>query len=162
MFLKNIFMAVTAGSFGLIVSGGVLTVFVSVGLIPRFAGKTHSGDRILCYESMVCAGAIGGCVFSVFHKFLEIGNYVLTHTVISKNTWMYIAYTVLIIFGVFSGMFVGCFAIAIAEMLNTIPIFFRRAGFRHGLGIAILMIALGKIAGSLFYFIKHIYLYGGV
>ncbi len=162
MFLKNIFMAVIGGSFGLIVSGGVLTVFVSVGLIPRFAGKTHSGDKIFFYENMVCAGTIVGCVFSVFHKYLMIGNYVLTYTNISEYTWRYIAYALLIVFGVFAGMFIGCYAIAIAEMLDSISIFFRRAGFRHGLGIAILMIALGKVAGALFYFIKQIYLFGGV
>ena len=161
MFLKNVFMVVIAGSFGLIVSGGVLTVFVSVGLIPRFAGKTHSGAKILWYENMVCAGTISGCLFSVFHKSFEIGNYVLRHTDISEHTWMYVANTALIIFGLFAGMFVGCFAIAIAEMLDSIPIFFRRVGFRHGLGIAMLMIAFGKIAGALFYFMKHIYMYGG-
>ncbi len=162
MFLKTIFMAIIGGSFGLIVSGGVLTVFVSVGLIPRFAGKTHSGDKILCYENMVCAGAIGGCVFSVFHRFFEIGSYVLEYTAIDREIWRNTAYSILIIFGIFAGMFVGCFAIAIAEMLDTIPIFFRRMGFRRGLGIAMLMVAFGKIAGSLFYFMNHIYRYGGM
>lgn len=162
MFLENTFMAVIAVCFGFLVSGGVLTVFVSVGLIPRFAGKTHSGFRLLWYENMVCLGAIGGCIFSMYHKSFEIGTYVLKHAVMSESIWNYISHILLIIFGLFAGMFVGCFAIAIAEMLNTIPIFFRRVGFRHGLGIAILMIALGKITGSLFYFMKHIYSYGGL
>lgn len=161
MFLKYVFMAIIALSFGLIVSGGVLTVFVSVGLIPRFAGKTHSGNCILLYETMVCAGTITGCIVSVFNPYLEIGKYVLTHVSILQNVWIYLANSVLIIFGFFAGMFIGCFAIAIAEMMDTIPIFFRRSGFRHGLGIAMLMIALGKIAGSFFYFIKQMYFYGG-
>lgn len=39
-----------------------------------------------------------------------------------------------------------------AEMLDSIPIFSRRIGFRHGLGMAILAMALGKLAGSFFYF----------
>ena len=59
----------------------------------------------------------------------------------------------LILFGLFAGMFVGCLAFAIAEMLNSIPIFARRIGFRHGLGIALLFAALGKMAGSIFYFL---------
>ena len=35
-------------------------------------------------------------------------------------------------------MFIGCLALAIAEMLDSIPIFARRISFRHGLGWAIL------------------------
>ena len=62
---------------------------------------------------------------------------------------------------VFAGIFVGCLALAIAEMLNTIPVFARRIGFRHGLGIAILAVAIGKLVGSLLYFTQQVYLYGG-
>jgi len=62
--------------------------------------------------------------------------------------------------GVFAGMFVGCLALAIAEMLNSIPIFARRIGFRHGLGVAITAAALGKLLGSLIYFAKGIFLSG--
>ena len=58
-----------------------------------------------------------------------------------------------IVFGFFAGIFVGCLALAIAEMLNSIPIFSRRTGFRHGLGTALLFAALGKMAGSIFYFL---------
>lgn len=57
-------------------------------------------------------------------------------------------------------MFVGCLALAIAEMLNSIPIFARRIGFRHGLGVAITAAALGKLLGSLIYFAKGIFLSG--
>jgi stage V sporulation protein AB len=62
---------------------------------------------------------------------------------------------------VFAGIFVGCLALAIAEMLNTIPVFARRVGFRHGLGVAILGVAFGKLVGSLIYFTQQVYLYGG-
>ena len=62
-----------------------------------------------------------------------------------------------IVFGLFAGIFVGCLALAIAEMLNTIPVFARRIGFRHGLGVAILAVALGKLAGSLIYFTQHFF-----
>lgn len=75
--------------------------------------------------------------------------------------WNLIGTVFLLLFGIFAGIFVGCLALAIAEMLNTIPIFARRIGFRHGLGIAILAVALGKLAGSLVYFTQQVYLYGG-
>ena len=36
--------------FGLLSSGGVFTVFVTVGIVPRFADKTHTGYKIIWYE----------------------------------------------------------------------------------------------------------------
>ena len=99
MFLKQLFLLVCGLSFGFLASAGVFTVLVSVGLIPRFAGKMHVARK----------------------------------------------------------MFVGCLAFAIAEMLNSIPIFARRIGFRHGLGVAICFAALGKLTGSLLYFAYGIF-----
>ena len=79
----------------------------------------------------------------------------------AAGAWYLIGTVFLLVFGVFAGIFVGCLALAIAEMLNTIPIFARRIGFRHGLGIAILAVALGKFVGSLIYFTQRVFLYGG-
>ena len=39
MFLKQIFLGIVGVSFGMFAAGGVFTVLISVGLIPRFAGK---------------------------------------------------------------------------------------------------------------------------
>ena len=69
---------------------------------------------------------------------------------------------ILAVYGLFAGIFVGCLAIAIAEMLDSIPIFARRSRFRHGIGIAILCMALGKTLGSLFYFYNQLFKSGGV
>ena len=66
--------------------------------------------------------------------------------------WEGLTAFLLVLFGLFAGIFVGCLALAIAEMLDSIPIFARRISFRHGLGLAVLSVALGKLAGSLYYF----------
>lgn len=50
MFLKSVFMAVFGLSFGFLVSAGVFTVLISVGLVPRFAGKTHTSKKVFLYE----------------------------------------------------------------------------------------------------------------
>ena len=134
MWIKEIFLMLIFGSFGFIVSAGVFTVLLAVGLIPRFAGKTHTGDHIFLYEEMVVAGSIIGNLWSVFQISIGLGQWFL------------------ILFGFFAGIFVGCLALAIAEMLDTIPIFARRIGFRHGLGLVVLSVAFGKLLGSLIYF----------
>lgn len=141
-FLMQLLMGICGISFGALASAGVFTVLATVGLVPRFAGKMHVASGIFHLEEAVVFGTILGGVSSVFYR--ELGDELLPCSM---------GKVILIVFGFLAGMFVGCMALAIAEMLNSIPIFSRRIGFRHGLGVAILCAALGKAAGSLFYFL---------
>ena len=165
MFIRQLLLFLIGISSGLIVSAGVFTVLISVGLIPRFAGKMHVARKIFVLEEMVVCGTLVGGFFSIFSDWGMVGEFVLEHELFGQSAtqgvWNLVGTLFLMIFGVFAGIFVGCLALAIAEMLNTIPIFARRIGFRHGLGIAILAVALGKLIGSLIYFTRQVYLYGG-
>lgn len=163
MFLKQIFLAICGLSFGFLSSAGVFTVLVSVGLIPRFAGKMHVAGKVFALEEAVIFGTVIGGFFSIFPDYGEIGKFVLSRQVFGAETvlvWKWAGQCALALGGLFAGMFVGCLALAIAEMLDSIPIFSRRIGFRHGLGVAIAAAALGKVAGSLIYFIKGVYTSG--
>ena len=165
MWIRQLLLMVIGASSGLIVSAGVFTVLISVGLIPRFAGKMHVARRIFALEEMVVLGTLAGGFFSIFGDWGQIGAFVRSRELFGEEAtdgvWDLIGTLFLITFGLFAGIFVGCLALAIAEMLNTIPVFARRIGFRHGLGIAILAVALGKLIGSLVYFTQRVYLYGG-
>lgn len=147
MLLERLFLTLLGGSFGLMTAGGVFTVLLAVGLIPRFAGKTHTGNRVFLYENMVILGTILGGTMSVFEW--------------SAAPMGSLGALFVVCYGLFAGIFIGSLAMAIAEMLNSIPIFARRIGFRHGLGIVVSAMALGKLAGSLFYFYNKMYLFGG-
>ncbi len=163
MFLRQVLLAVIGVSAGLIVSAGVFTVLISVGLIPRFAGKMHVANKVFVLEEMVICGTLAGGFFSVFGDWGMIGDFVKGHALFGRATegaWNLAGTLFLILFGVFAGIFVGCLALAIAEMLDTIPVFARRIGFRHGLGIAILAVALGKLTGSIIYFTQRVFLRG--
>lgn len=152
----SIFLCIFGLSFGLLAAAGVFTVFVAVGIIPRFAGRTHTADHVLLYEDMVVLGTIAGCIGSVFERYLHMGEKLLSlgiSDIFIRNAGNVITG----IIGLFSGMFIGCLALAIAEMLDSIPIFTRRIGFQHGLGLAILSMAAGKVTGSLMYFILRIH-----
>ena len=165
MFLRQLLLFIMGVSSGLIVSAGVFTVLISVGLIPRFAGKMHVARKIFVLEEMVVCGTLVGGFFSIFGDWGMVGEFVRRHELFGPNAtqgvWNLIGTVFMIFFGVFAGIFVGCLALAIAEMLNTIPVFARRIGFRHGVGIAILAVAIGKLIGSLVYFTQQVYLYGG-
>ena len=76
-FLKLFFLAFVSLSAGSLASAGVFTVLVSVGLILRFAGKTHTSKKIFLFEEMVVAGTIIGGLVSVFAPFCMIGEKIL-------------------------------------------------------------------------------------
>lgn len=165
--MRSLFLSIIGASFGLLAAAGVFTVFVAVGIIPRFAGRTHTANKIFLYEEMVTIGSIVGGLVSIFPEYCQVGaflqKYILQRNAQRANVaWEYWEpHTTLLtvagniaqaVFGLFAGMFVGCLALAIAEMLDSIPIFSRRISFRHGLGLAVFGMALGKLCGSLFYF----------
>lgn len=152
--LKEVFLAVFGFSSGLLVSAGVFTVLLAVGLTPRFVGTTHTGKKIFLYESCIMGGAVIGTIFSAIPVMEKTGEKIrewftsaAIHRAVDVTGWCFLGFA-----GIFMGMFVGCLALAIAEMLNSIPIFARRTSYRHGLGLAVFSVALGKLLGSLYYF----------
>ena len=164
MLLKGLFLGLSALSFGLLSSAGVFTVLASVGLIPRFAGKMHVANKVFALEEAVIFGTLIGGFFSIYTKLGQIGKFVQTKLLFGTHTaeiWNILGNLLLITGGLFAGIFVGCLAFAIAEMLDSIPIFARRIGFRHGLGVAITAAALGKAVGSMLYFAYGIFISGG-
>lgn len=160
MIWQQILLGIVGASAGILVSAGVFTVLLAVGLVPRFAGKTHTGKKVFLYEEMVVLGTLTGDFFSVFIDYGYLGEWIRQKQFFGEATvalWRTIAMVIVAFFGLFAGIFVGCLALAIAEMLDSIPILTRRIGYRHGLGIMVLAIAIGKLVGSLLYFALHIF-----
>lgn len=157
MFVKFLFLFLIGAAFGLLAAAGVFTVLTAVGLVPRFAGKTHTAGKIFLFEEMVIGGTIFGCFISIFPEFSRIGAFLQQLIPEWNRVWEGFGMVLQGGFGLFSGMFVGCLALAIAEMLDSIPIFARRISFRHGIGLGILSMAVGKLGGSLFYFWQELH-----
>lgn len=155
--MRNFLLVLTGGSYGLLAAAGVFTVLVAVGLVPRFAGKTHTAKYVIIYEEMVIFGTLTGCVLSIFSRYCQFGAWWQQRLPQHEAAFRFMGMAAQGIFGLFAGMFVGCLALAIAEMLDSIPIFTRRISFRHGLGLAIVSMAAGKICGSLFYFLAELH-----
>lgn len=155
--MRSLFLMIVGASFGLLAAAGVFTVFVAVGIVPRFAGRTHTGDKVVLYEEMVIFGSIAGGFISLFPEYSQLGAFLQGSFPAEMAVWMGLGQLAQSIFGFFSGMFIGCLALAIAEMLDSIPIFARRISFRHGLGLAVLSMAAGKVCGSFFYFLAELH-----
>lgn len=155
--MRTFFLIIVGVSYGLLAAAGVFTVLAAVGLVPRFAGKTHTSRYVTLYEEMVIFGTLTGCVLSVFSEYCQFGAWWQNRFPQYLTMLQGIGIFWQVIFGFFAGMFIGCLALAIAEMLDSIPILSRRISFRHGLGLAILSMAAGKVCGSLLYFLTELH-----
>lgn len=121
-------------SAGILVSGGMYALITTLGIINRIAQDTHTAKDILIYEECVIWGAAIGNVLFVFNIPVPLGT------------------AALVIFGLVGGIYAGCLAIALAEVIKTIPVYIMRTGLTKGFGIIILLLALGKGIGGLIYF----------
>jgi len=120
---------------GMLISGAVFAFITAVGVVPRLAQKTKTQRSTRIYEIAIGLGGIFGAVSWIAQIYIPIG-------IIG-----------IIILSLFNGIFIGCLAMSLAEVLNVIPIFTRRARLQRGLFFLILAIAIGKMVGSLLYFL---------
>lgn len=130
MLIKNMVLFVIGLASGLAVSAGIFAFIIMIGIVPRLAGRTHTAFASEIYENAILIGGTAGNIISVYSLSLPLGN-------IGG-----------ILFGGFSGMFVGCLAMALAEILNVVPIFANRIQLKKGMVYVIQSIALGKAAGA--------------
>lgn len=142
---SSVFLAVIALGFGFLSSSGILTVLLAVGLLPRYIGRLHEAKRIILFENLIVIGTMCGSFVTLL--VLPVGEQGLG----------LLGALIEVFYGLFSGVFVGTLALAIAEMLDAFPIFFRRARIQNGHRYIILAIALGKAVGAFVYFYFRIY-----
>lgn len=132
--LQQIFLGFIGLCAGVIIAGGLTGLLIGLSIVPRYAGITHTADHILLYEDITLLGTVFGNLFYLFQWELPLGD------------------PFLIFYGVFSGIFLGGWIMALAEMIDIFPIFARRIRFQKGLSLTILCVALGKTFGSLIYY----------
>ncbi|MGL6200650.1 MAG: stage V sporulation protein AB [Lachnospiraceae bacterium] len=134
MLIKQILMGVIGLAGGTVVASGLLAFISSLGVVSDFAVRTGTGNRIHLYEKCVALGGVLGNVLYIYQFHMPFG------AVLSP------------LFGLFSGIFVGAWTMALAEVLNIFPIYIRRIRLIKFIPYLICGIALGKSLGSLIYF----------
>lgn len=132
--LQQIFLGFIGLCSGFIIAGGLVGLLIGLSIVPRYAGITHTAEHIMLYEDIALLGTVSGNLFYLFDWNLRPG------------------IPFLILYGLFSGIFLGGWIMALAEMADIFPVFARRIRFQKGLSFTILCIAAGKTVGSLIYY----------
>ncbi len=134
MWINWIILSFLGLASGLAISAGLFAFLIGLGVVSDFADRTHTGKYVTLYEDFIVVGGILGNLFWVYQvDFL-------------RGSWLLLG------FGLLSGIFVGCWSMALADILNIFPIFIRRAKITTGLSWLVVGMALGKSLGSLLYF----------
>ena len=111
---------------GMVVATALAAFIIGLGMIPRYAGVTHTGNHLLFYENS-----------------LMLGSYRIH---INLGIWC------VALVGIGFGIFLGSWVIALGEVVNVFAIMARRVGLTKGAGLVILSLAVGKVLGSLVQF----------
>jgi stage V sporulation protein AB len=123
---------------GIVSAAGIFALITALGIVNRFAKVTRTAGYVRLYEEMIIFGAAFGNLCFLFDWRLFLGM------------------PGVVVFGLISGIYVGCFAVCLAEITKAVPVAVRRTRISSGLGFIVLAVALGKGIGNLVY---YLYLY---
>lgn len=137
MWIKQVFLGILGLSSGFAVAGGMFALFIALGVVSRFAGKTHTAEYIWFYEDAAAIGGILGNLFWLYQFPVPVGM------------------VGVVSYGLFSGIFTGAWAMALTEILDTVPIFSRRIRLKTGMPWIILCMAIGRALGAWIYAYYH-------
>lgn len=132
--MEQLLLTVTGFASGFIVAGGEVALMIGLGIITRFIGISHTAKYVKIYEGAILFGAVAGTIVTVFDVRILLGVWILA------------------VGGLFMGIFVGGWIMALAEIINVFPVYSRRLGITRGFGLIIITIAAGKVLGSLLHF----------
>ena len=137
MWGKQFLLALIGLSAGITVAAGLFSFVISLGVVSDFADRTHTGRHVLLYETSIALGGILGNIFIIYQIPVRAGGVLLAG------------------FGLLAGIFAGCWAMALAEILNVFPIFIRRVKLIKCIPYMILSMAVGRGVGALIFFINR-------
>ena len=132
MFYKYGLLILIGVTAGIVVAAGVFTFITLIGVLTRLAVRTNTANRIPLYEDLVVLGAGIGNTILIFEINIPLGT------------------VGLIMFGLFSGGFVGCLAVALEEVLQVFPVLTYRIKLKFGIPVIVLSLAIGKGLGAFY------------
>lgn len=133
-------------SAGAITAAAYVAFIAMLGIFPKFAEKTKTAHECMLYESCLFLGVLTSTFLQFFASYTSagLGESLLPPTVIGNG--------ILILIGLFGGIYIGFLIGGLSEILNVIPIYARITHIGQKIGYIIFFIALGKGISTLLQF----------
>lgn len=131
MLIREVLLALACLASGIAIAGGYFAFISLIGIFPKLLEKIKGARHYILVECLLAYGAAAANVIYLFNIPCHV-------------TW--VGFSFICFMG---GIFVGCLAGALTEVLNVLPIASRRLGLRRYMPYVIYALAAGKLAGSL-------------
>lgn len=134
MWIREGFLFVTGLASGAAIASAIFALIVKLGILPRLAAWTKTTRDMKIYENCILLGGTAGNLVTLFDFPMQVG---LLGQILP---------------GLFFGIYIGCFYMALAEALHAVPVLMRRTNIKKGAGTILLSMAIGKSLGAFLYF----------
>lgn len=134
MWIREVFLIIIGLASGGAIASGIFALIVKLGILPRLAEWTKTTQDMKLYENCILLGGTAGNLVTLFSFPMRVG-------MIGQ-----------VIPGLFFGVYIGCFYMALAEALHAVPVLMRRMNIKKGAGTILLSMAIGKAVGAFAFF----------
>ena len=136
--VTNLLLLIIGLGGGMLVAGGLFAFLATVGVVTRLAAGTKTAKYVMLYEDMALLGGTVGNIAYVYSMGLPTG-------IVS-----------FILYGLGAGIFTGCLAAALAEVISMLPVLSERLDMKKGMTAVMILFAVGKLVGA------WVHLIGGI
>ena len=129
--LANVLLLLTGLGGGILVAGGLFAFLALIGVVTRLAAGTKTAKFLMFYEDISLLGATVGNIAYLYHVGIPVGKLGF------------------LLYGLGAGIFTGCLAAALAEVVKMMPVLSERMNLKRGMTIIMIIFAFGKMVGAL-------------
>lgn len=133
---RSVLLALIGGCLGIVVASGTLALIIALGIVVRYVRLTKTPHRITLYEDFAFLGTFAGAIWSLGAFSIGLG------------------IPGVLVYGFFSGFFLGGWIVALGEVINVYAIMLRRFKIQKGIGWIFFVMAIGKALGTLLFYGK--------
>lgn len=150
-FHSFLLLLISGLSAGFVTAAAYVAFIAMLGVFPKFAERTNTASNCVLYENCLILGILLATFLQFFASYHNAG--IEAHLLPPPAFGKF----VLIIFGLFGGIYVGFLIGGLSEVLNVIPIYARITHMGKSIRYIIYFLALGKGTAL---FIQYLFLSG--
>lgn len=144
--IRYILLSLSGLSAGLLTAAAYVAFIAVLGIFPKIAAKTNTAKQCILYENCLMLGIL----FSTLLQFcVSFQSSDIPQTALLPSPFGLI---LLMLIGLFGGLYIGFLIGGLSEVLNVIPNYARKTHIQKNISLVIIFLALGKGVFSLIYF----------
>ena len=140
------FLLIVSGlSAGFLTAAAYVAFIAMLGVFPKIAAKTNTAKQCILYENCLMIGILMATLLQFCVSFYSSS--------FPKSAILpaFLGNLLLMIIGLFGGIYIGFLIGGLSEVLNVIPTYARKAHIQKKVGLLIFFLALGKGVFSIIY-----------